>query len=269
MKSLWPNYALYVIGSIGLLFVVFPLLSTINFLTSEFSTKQLLNFGDPCRPSTVVLTILYVFFTVFGQMILGIVGALFVYFWSAGKLWKIVLSLSIFILPYSIPSTLGYSLFDLLLGQGSIIQEKLFSPLSPMNGTWSRFAVMIVVGVWQFFPFVLILILAAFLSVPTGLIKAAKLDGANNWRIFHSLLFPISLPVIFAAVAIRLVLMMTKLDAPLAFSITGSNEYTCVAGVQLYNSIGRSYIPLGLILSLAIATALVYFVGWYIARHST
>ena len=241
---------------LGATFVILPVLSFANFFWVEGNDSRAWTLGVSCKPSTFLLTPIYVGLTVFGQTILGLLGATFVFFWASKKPFKMFAVIIILMLPYAIPSTVSYTMFELLLSQGGVIQRYFFPDLSPLNGTWSRFLVMVWVGIWQFFPFSFILILSAFLSTPRPLLLSAKSDGASHWLVFRKILIPIALPVILATIILRLVLMLTKIDAPLAFSSTSSNDYSCLAGVQIYKNIG-STVPLGLVLILSLATIVI------------
>lgn len=64
---------------------------------------------------------------------------------------------------------------------------------TPVNFLDSREAVMpavIVVNVWKEFPFAMILLLAGLQTVPEGLLKAARVDGAGVWQTFLHVTVP-------------------------------------------------------------------------------
>ncbi len=57
------------------------------------------------------------------------------------------------------------------------------------------------VSVWQWLGLPMILFTAGLLSIPDTLLEAAKVDGANNWKAFWKVRFPLLMPV-FAQVTI-------------------------------------------------------------------
>ena len=237
---------------IGLFLVCVPLLSLCYLFVQKGSMRSFADFGISCDPSTLLLTFIYTGSTVVLQMGVGMFAALAVFLFSQGRTAVLICLITGLTLPYAIPSTIGFTLWEFGLASGGTVQELVFPHGSPLDGTWSRFAVLIVLSVWQFFPFSFLLILAAFLAIPRDMLAAARSDGASDYQIARFFLIPIALPVIAAAAVLRIVLMATKLDTPLAFDLTSSNEYACLASVRIYSSLGLGgdLVPLGLVLLL-------------------
>ncbi len=52
------------------------------------------------------------------------------------------------------------------------------------------------ISVWQFIGIPMLLLYASLISIPEEQIEAARIDGANNWKIFWGIKFPIILPTI-------------------------------------------------------------------------
>jgi N,N'-diacetylchitobiose transport system permease protein len=59
----------------------------------------------------------------------------------------------------------------------------------------SGFAVITAVIVWGAIPFVTITIYAGLSQVPAELVEAASIDGANGWKVFRDITFPILKPI--------------------------------------------------------------------------
>jgi multiple sugar transport system permease protein len=72
----------------------------------------------------------------------------------------------------------------------------------------------IMVGVWQFFPFVVISLLARLQTIDLVLYEAAKIDGANAWRRFIHVTMPQLQYVLFVVILLRTFFMFTKFDVP-------------------------------------------------------
>lgn len=261
----------------GLVLISVPLIALLLFLpvfslgyltANNFGIDRIFDFGIACSPSAWVLTSLYVLGTVGGQFLFGTGAAVAVYFWSKMRWPKIVLAIAVLVIPYAIPSTVAFTLFEFLLSKGSTVQQ-VFSPSgSPLDGTWSRFAVMIWVAVWQYSPMIFVMVLAAFLSVPRATIDSARIDGASNSYITWEILLPSAAPVIALAITLRVALMLTKVDAPLAFDARSSNDFACLAAVRIYNNIGlQGDVPMGLVLALTVCVAAAVIVGGLISRR--
>ncbi len=73
---------------------------------------------------------------------------------------------------------------------------------------------LIVVGVWQFFPFVVISLLARLQTIDLQLYEAAGIDGAGPWRRFLHVTLPELRHVLFVVILLRSFFMFTKFDLP-------------------------------------------------------
>ena len=107
--------------------------------------------------------------------------------------------------------TINYSLLSL----GLIRDPVVF--LSPQ---WVMVS-LIVIGVWQFFPFVVISVLARLQTIDLGLYEAAEIDGANVWRRFLHVTLPALRYVLFVVILLRTFFMFTKFDMPWLMSEGG------------------------------------------------
>jgi multiple sugar transport system permease protein len=80
---------------------------------------------------------------------------------------------------------------------------------------------LVVIGVWQFFPFVVISVLARLQTIDLGLYEAAEIDGANVWRRFLHVTLPALRFVLFVVILLRTFFMFTKFDMPWLMSEGG------------------------------------------------
>ncbi|KAF1048384.1 carbohydrate ABC transporter permease [Xylophilus sp.] len=58
---------------------------------------------------------------------------------------------------------------------------------------------------WQWFPFTLLMVLAALQMMPDDPLEAASLDGANRWQLFRHIVFPHIRPVLAVCGLFRLI----------------------------------------------------------------
>ncbi len=71
---------------------------------------------------------------------------------------------------------------------------------------------MIAVDIWQWTPFVMLIILAGLTSIPTDPFESAMIDGANRWQTLTKITLPLLMPTIFTAVLLRLIDVMKTFD---------------------------------------------------------
>lgn len=100
-----------------------------------------------------------------------------------------------------------------------LISLNIFPPDWLGDPSWARFTV-VVADIWQFTPFIILVLLAALNTVDESLIEAAKLDGAGHW----TLLFRIMVPSVWPMIAF--VLVIRVMDAFRSFD----NIYVLTAG---------------------------------------
>ncbi|OJU71726.1 MAG: ABC transporter permease [Rhizobiales bacterium 63-7] len=77
----------------------------------------------------------------------------------------------------------------------------------------------IVVEVWQWTPFVILMLLAGLQTLPEDVYEAAALENASAWQQFRDITFPMLLPVSVAVVFIRLIESYKIIDT--VFVMTG------------------------------------------------
>lgn len=82
-----------------------------------------------------------------------------------------------------------------LTGQAQIIPWLVNVPLG--------FISILVAEIWMSTPFMVIILEAGILSLPTEPFEAAEVDGASGWQKFQHLTIPMLMPFIYTAMAIR------------------------------------------------------------------
>lgn len=71
---------------------------------------------------------------------------------------------------------------------------------------------LIAVDIWQWTPFVMLIILAGLTSIPTDPFESAMIDGANRWQTLTRITLPLLRPTIFTAVLLRLIDALKTFD---------------------------------------------------------
>ena len=167
------------------------------------------------RPGTLVVTIIYVGVDVSVQYLLALGLAVLVVQRLPGRRFFRV----VFLLPMMItPVGVAY-LFRMLTDTSKGPLYPLWTHFGLADVSWvtnpwgARLAVMIG-DVWQWTPFIFIVLVAALESLPVELFEAAKVDGANRWQVFWEVTFPQILPATSTVVLIRLIEAFKIVDLP-------------------------------------------------------
>jgi multiple sugar transport system permease protein len=160
------------------------------------------------------LGVLYSFWTILFQLILGVAAALILNESFAGR----GLVRGIVLFPYMIPTIVAVILWKWLLNDTyGVVNYWLFAlgivrdPISWLGTDHIMFST-IVMSVWQFFPFVLLSILARLQTIPEELYEAAKVDGASAVRRFTHVTLPQIRGILFVVILLRSIWMFTKFD---------------------------------------------------------
>ncbi len=181
---------------------------------------------DPQFWNSVRLGGIYALSSIVLQIVLGVAAALVVNETFPGR--NIVRSILIF--PYVIPTVLAvilwkwllnsqFGLVNYLLEDAGLIDQ----PISWMGKDWIMVS-LILVSVWQFFPFVVLGVLARLQSIPNELYEASAIDGANAVQRFIHVTLPQLKSVLFVVVLLRSIWMFTKFDTPWLMILGGGAE---------------------------------------------
>lgn len=160
-------------------------------------------YGTVYSVSTIVL-----------QIVVGVMAALIVN--EAFKGRNFVRGAILF--PYVIPTVVAIILWKWLLNdQFGLVNYALTAmgvvrdPVSWM-GKDHIMTSLILISVWEFFPFVVLSVLARMQSIPPVLYEAARVDGAGAFKRFTYVTLPQLRNVLFVVILLRSIWMFTKFD---------------------------------------------------------
>ena len=179
---------------------------------------------------------------------------------------------TLFLVPYALPgfvTTIAWAfifnqrdgmLNRLLVDDLGILQDR---PFWLLGG--NSLIVVIVVTVWQFWPFAFLMLLAALQSIPDEVYEAAALDGASLWKQFTS----ITLPMIKHANVVLLLMIslwvFNQFDVPyLLFGPTSPEEATLISPLIYQQSFNNWNFGVGGALSVMLLVVLLVASAFYI-----
>ncbi|MDQ0936202.1 carbohydrate ABC transporter permease [Streptomyces turgidiscabies] len=124
---------------------------------------------------------------------------------------------ALFLIPWLLPLIVSASTWSWMLNSDSGIVNATLHALGigPVNWltspSWSLASV-IIANIWIGVPFNLVVLHSGLQSIPTSLYEAAALDGANAWRRFWSITFPLLRPVSAITLLLGLVYTLKVFD---------------------------------------------------------
>jgi N,N'-diacetylchitobiose transport system permease protein len=158
----------------------------------------------------VLRTFIFTFVNVGLTMVLGTLIALLLT--KLGTAMRLVLTTGL-ILVWATPVVVAVNIFRWMvdfefgvlnwtlteLHLGDFLNKDWFA--DPLTG----FAVITALVVWGAIPFVTITLYAGFSQVPDELVEAASIDGANAWRVFCDVTFPLVKPIFVILISLSII----------------------------------------------------------------
>ena len=124
---------------------------------------------------------------------------------------------------------------------------------------------LIIADVWQWTPFMFVILLAGLTSIPPNLYEAAEIDGVGNWQVFRRITIPFLSPMIILAITFRLLDAIKLFDTIFIMTGGGPGTKTYTSSFYLY-TVGFTQFHISqatagswifLVLTIIVVTALV------------
>lgn len=100
--------------------------------------------------------------------------------------------------------------------------------------TVAVYPAVLITEVWEWTPFMFLMLYAALSNVDQGLEEAAKIDGAGYWTIFFKISLPVIWPVMAIALIIRALDLVRIFDIVWVLTRGGPGTYTETISIYLY-----------------------------------
>ena len=223
-------------------FAVFPLAFTVYVSLSQWSITGahrfigFANYTALASSSTFrtsfLNTVLFAIVTVAFQYALGLALAVLVYRSTRGQSGLRLM----FLIPMMFtPVVVGFvwrTLFDPGYGPIDDVLTKLGLPAVPwLSERWPAVSAIMIADIWQWTPFIFLILFAALRSLPTAPMEAAVVDGASGWRLFWDHLMPMLLPASMTAILLRSIEAFKLFDV--VYLMTGGGPGVDTATVTL------------------------------------
>ena len=137
----------------------------------------------------------------------------------------------------------------------SIIWKVVLQPYGPLNAilglqinwlTDNRFAMLgiIILAVWRGTGYYMVMYLAGLQAIPQEYYEAARLDGANQWRLFRHITIPLMKPVLLFVIIIFIITAVKSFEPMYIMTGGGPNNATKVLTYMIYET-GFKYLEMG------------------------
>ena len=135
-----------------------------------------------------------------------------------------------------------------------------FEPLTWLSTSHMAMVSVIMVEVWQWTPFMFLLLLAGLLSLPDEPYMAAAIDGAGPFRTFFSVTFPLMAPISIGAILIRLIEASKLMETVYVLTSGGPGTATETSSYYIYIRGMRDY-QIGYAASLSLTYLVIMIIS--------
>lgn len=178
---------------------------------------------------------------------------------------------SLFLFPMMLaPIVVGFS-WNLFLNPiygplNALLRGLGFSPPSWTSSPEWALPTVIIVDLWQWTPFVMIILLAGLRSIPARVFEAARVDGSNGWQTFRYILLPMMAPYMIVAFVLRFIDSFKVFDV--LYILTKGGPGTSTQNLAYYTyDMGFSRFDFGLAGALSIIQLFLLIFGTMAILH--
>jgi len=236
--------AIFLLLLIGLFPLVYSLIvsfQNINLIDVDTSFQGWLNyrllFEDKRLWESFLHTMIFLVIALPIELILGMLLALLCLERLPGK----QIFVALLIMPTVISPIVAGAAWRLLFDNrfGPINQILGWFAGEPVTILWTInpsfvYPAILITEIWQWTPFMFLLLLAALNNVDRSQIEAAELDGAGYWRIFFKIMLPAIKPVMLIAILIRALDLFRLFDMVWALTQGGPGTRTETLSIYAY-----------------------------------
>ena len=194
-------------------------------------------FTNPRVWSSLWTTLLFAAVCVSAEMVLGIALALALEHPVRGMAFFRTL----FILPMMIaPIAVGLAWRYLFDAQFGLINAVLglvgIAPMTWLADPTLAFLAIVIADIWQWTPFVFIMMIAALANVDSAVIEASRIDGARWWQMTFRVKLPMVMHVIAITLMMRLIDAFRVLEVVYVLTFGGPGDSTEILALHIYKT---------------------------------
>ena len=144
----------------------------------------------------------------------------------------------------------------------SVTMIPLFILYSKMG--WVNTFKPLMVPAWFGWPFFIFLLRQFFMGIPIELDEAAKIDGCSNWRIYWSIILPLSKPALAAVSIFSFLGNWNDFLGPLIY-LNSQDKYTIAIGLNLFR--GQYFTFMSYMMAVSVITVIPVILIFFFAQQ--
>ena len=264
-----PSIAvLLLVGVFPLVYLIVVSFQNITMSDTDTSFQGLLNyqriFSDLRLWQSLLHTLIFMIVALPIELVLGLTMAQLFIERMPGR----AVFIALLVLPVLVSPIVAGATWSLMFDNrfGPINQILGWFAGQPVTLLWTIkpnlvYAAILIAEIWQWTPFMFLLLLAALSSVDKSQLEAAAIDGATWWRTFRQIVLPAIWPVMAVAVLIRALDLFRLFDIVWALTKGGPGTMTetvsMFAYVKGFQQFDTSYVAAVSLLIIVLLTATV------------
>lgn len=194
-------------------------------------------FANPRVWSSLLTTLLFAAVCVSAEMLLGIALALAL----ERPVRGMAFFRTLFILPMMIaPIAVGLAwryIFDAQFGLANALLKAIgLNPQTWLADPQLAFIAIVIADIWQWTPFVFIMMIAALAGVDASVIEASRIDGARWWQQILWVKLPMLMHVIAITLMMRLIDAFRVLEVIYVLTFGGPGDSTEILALHIYKT---------------------------------
>lgn len=227
---------------------IFPLVFIIRYSVTDYYYLSLKDpafvglgnytriFADEYFRQALFNTIKFTVIAVFFEVLIGLGMAILVNSFQKGQ--KVIRTLTL--LPDLLPPVTVALMWQIMFSNNdglfnSVLTGLGLQPVNWLNNIHTAFYAIVVIDIWQYAPFVFLLLYAALQSVPMGQYEAAAIDGANAFQRFLFVTIPNISKNIVMVVLLRVIDTFRLFDKVNILTKGGPSNSTATITQYIYN----------------------------------
>lgn len=183
------------------------------------------------------VTLAFVVIAVACEMVLGVALALFLEKPVRGmRFFRTIFVLPMMIAPICVGLIWRY-LFDANFGPFNLWLDAIgIEPRAWLAEPATAFGAMVLTDIWQWTPFVLIMVLAGLQGLDSSVIEAARIDGATPWQQIVRIKLPIIKPILIVTLLMRMIDGFRGLEVVYVMTFGGPGLSTELFSLHIYKA---------------------------------
>lgn len=242
-----------ILCSFALSFTEWDLLNEINFVGFN-NYKTILT--EPIFKQILINTLTYAISVTFFAVIIPLILASIINSKIKGSEWFKTIYFIPFITPAVVIALIWSWIFDPNIG---MINSLFQTNLEWLFDTKLAMPVLIFVSVWKLIGYNVVLFLTGFTTIPNNLFEAAKIDGANEWKIFKNITLPLLKPTTYFVTLVTAISSFQIFDLIYVMTEGGPNDCTNIIVYSIYKY-AFEYFDIGKSCALAYILFVIIFI---------